>query len=123
MTENTNTPAATTGPKLKRAPSPAQARAGMQGIINLALIILTIRDIRRRRDDEINGNRKLWMLAAFAPPVGPIAYFIFGRKRGAQSGRTNKTTITQVSRPHSGQAERLRSRNNLSVDWPAVSWG
>jgi hypothetical protein len=26
------------------------------------------------------------MLAAFAPPVGPILYFLFGRKRGAPAG-------------------------------------
>ena len=82
MIEITNAPAVTTAPKLVRTPSPAQARAGVQGIINLVLIILTIRDIRRRSDDEIKGNRKLWMLAAFAAPVGPIAYFVFGRKRG-----------------------------------------
>ena len=60
-------------------------RAGMgmaQGIINLLLIIWAVRDLRRRPDSEINGNKKLWMLAAFAPPFGPIAYFLFGRKRG-----------------------------------------
>ena len=84
MIEITNNPPATTAPLPKRAPSPAQARAGMQGLINLALMIWMIWDIRHRSDDEINGKRKLWMLAAFAPPIGPIAYFIFGRKRGAQ---------------------------------------
>ncbi len=71
-------------PKPRRAPSPAQARAGLQGLINLALMIWTIWDIRHRSDDEINGKRKLWMMAAFAPPIGPIAYFILGRKRGVQ---------------------------------------
>ncbi len=84
MTEITDIPSAATAPRPKRAPSPAQARAGVQGIINLALMIWTIWDIRHRSDDEINGKRKLWMMAAFAPPIGPIAYFIFGRKRGAQ---------------------------------------
>jgi hypothetical protein len=39
-----------------------------QGIINLLLIIWAVRDLRRRSDSEINGNKKLWMLAAFAPP-------------------------------------------------------
>ena len=84
MTENTNIAAVTTMSKPKRAPSPAQARAGVQGLINLVLMIWTIWDIRHRSDDEINGRRKLWMLAAFAPPIGPIVYFIFGRKRGVQ---------------------------------------
>ena len=85
MNENIPITPAPAAPKLRRTPSRAQARAGGQGIINLinlVLVILTVRDIRRRRDDEINGKRKWWMLAAFAPPIGPIAYFVFGRKRG-----------------------------------------
>ena len=81
MLETTDIPSATTAPRMKRNPSPAQAAAIGRGLINLTLMILTIRDIRRRSDDEINGKRKLWLLAAFAPPIGPIAYFIFGRKR------------------------------------------
>ena len=44
----------------------------------------------------------------------------WGRKRGAQSGRTSKTTITQVNRRHSGQADR-EAAIIFSVDWPAVS--
>ena len=59
-------------------------QAGMQGLINLALMIWTIWDIRHRSDEEINGKRKLWYFAAFAPPISPIAYFIFGRKRVVQ---------------------------------------
>jgi hypothetical protein len=53
-----------------------------QGLINLLLIMWAVRDLRRRSATEINGNKKVWMLAAFAPPVGPIVYFLFGRKRG-----------------------------------------
>ncbi len=85
MIETINTLPATTAPKQRRASSPAQAGAIGRGLINLTLMILTIRDIRQRSDDEINGRRKLWMLAAFTPPIGPIAYFIFGRKRGTQT--------------------------------------
>ena len=44
----------------------------------------------------------------------------WGRKRGAQSGRTSKTTITQVNRRPSGQADR-EAAIIFSVDWPAVS--
>ena len=85
MIEIDNTPTAVTKPQIKRKPAAAQARAGMQGLINLALMIWMIWDIRHRSDEEINGKRKLWMLAAFAPPIGPIAYFIFGRKRQPQT--------------------------------------
>jgi hypothetical protein len=85
MIEITPTTPAATAAKQRQASSFAPARALGQGIVNLALVILAVRDIRRRRADEINGNRKIWRLAAFAPPVGPIAYFLFGRKRGAQT--------------------------------------
>ena len=81
MIDITDVPSAVTAPQPERKSSAAQARAGMQGLINLALMIWMIWDIRHRSDEEINGKRKLWLLAAFAPPIGPIAYFIFGRKR------------------------------------------
>jgi len=42
------------------------------------------------------------------------------RKRGEQSGRTSKTTTTQVSRRPSGQPDR-EAAIIFSVDWPAVS--
>lgn len=71
-------------PKPHRTQSPAQARAAIQGLINLILVIMTVRDIRRRSDAELNGSRKRWMLAAFAPPLGPIAYLVFGRKSNPQ---------------------------------------
>ena len=44
----------------------------------------------------------------------------WGRKRGEQSGRTSKTTTTQVNRLHSGHADR-EAAIIFSVDWPAVS--
>jgi len=72
-------------PKSHRTQSPAQARAVAQGLINLVLVIMTVRDIRKRSDAELNGSRKRWMLAAFAPPLGPIAYLVFGRKHTSQT--------------------------------------
>ena len=85
MNETTHNTPATKAPKRWKGSSPAmKAPAVAQRMIQLALMIWAVRDIRRRRDDEINGNRKVWTLAAFAPPIGPIAYFLFGRKRNAQ---------------------------------------
>lgn len=81
MIDITDIPSAVTAPQPRRKSSAAQARAGMQGLINLVLLIWMIRDLRHRSDEQINGQRKLWYLAAFAPPIGPIAYFIWGRKR------------------------------------------
>ena len=48
----------------------------------------------------------------------------WGRKRGAQSGLTSKTTITQVNRGPSSQAFTVTPKfYYLSVDWPAVLAG
>ncbi len=57
------------------------ARGIVQGVANLLLIMWAVRDLRQRPDSELNGQKKFWWMAAFAPPIGPIAYFIFGRKR------------------------------------------
>ena len=85
MNETTHhMPAAKAPKRWKRSSPTMKAPAVAQRMIQLALMIWAVRDIRRRRDDEINGNRKVWTLAAFAPPIGPITYFLFGRKRNTQ---------------------------------------
>ena len=81
---NTNSPATKAPWHQKDTPAAKNASALVRGIFNLALLIWAVRDIRRRSADEIKGNRKFWMMAAFAPPIGPIAYFLFGRKRNTQ---------------------------------------
>jgi hypothetical protein len=95
MTEITESKSATTPHKHRRASAARQARMGVQGLINLVLTILTVRDIRKRSDDEIKGNRKLWMLAAFAPPIGPIAYLVFGRKPGTHTVEDQPEILAQ----------------------------
>ena len=98
MTEITKDTSAKKARKSRRASSRAQARAigqGLQGLVNLVLVILTVRDIRKRSDDEINGNRKRWLLAAFAPPIGPIAYIIFGRKPGTYAVEDQPEILAQ----------------------------
>jgi hypothetical protein len=94
MTETTLKAPATNKPQRWQNLSPATktritVQGVAQGIINLLLIIWAVRDLRRRSDGEINGNKKIWMLAAFAPPIGPIVYFLFGRKRGVSLGGTH----------------------------------
>jgi hypothetical protein len=66
-------------------------------------MIWTIWDIRHRSDEEINGKRRWWMMAAFAPPIGPIAYFIFGRKRGVQKD----STLSSADAAHQADATPL----------------
>ena len=51
------------------------------GIVQITLLVAALIDIRRRPADAINGSKLLWTALAFVNFVGPIAYFIFGRKR------------------------------------------
>ena len=82
-----------TNRRKKKAPS---APGIIQAIVNLALITLAVRDIRRRDAAGIRGNRKFWLVAACAPPFGPIAYFVFGRKRGAPTIEVQPETTAQL---------------------------
>jgi hypothetical protein len=75
--------------------TPAALRI-FQGMINMALTIWAVRDIRQRRDDELSKSRKVWMLAAFAPPFGPMAYFVFGRKRDVQAVEVQPVMANEV---------------------------
>jgi phospholipase D-like protein len=51
------------------------------GTVQLALFAAALRDLRRRPARKVNGDKRLWVAACFVNFVGPIAYFIFGRKR------------------------------------------
>jgi hypothetical protein len=51
------------------------------GVAQLGLLVAALSDIYRRPQEEIRGNKRLWVAAAFVNFVGPISYFLFGRKR------------------------------------------
>jgi hypothetical protein len=52
-----------------------------QGVIQFALLIWTLWDLRHRSADKIKGSKRFWTLFAFVQPIGPISYLLFGRKR------------------------------------------
>lgn len=51
------------------------------GTLQLVLLAAALWDIQQRSADEINGSKQLWRAAAFVNFIGPLAYFMFGRKR------------------------------------------
>jgi hypothetical protein len=51
------------------------------GILQLLLLSASLWDIRQRSADEINGSKQIWTAAVFVNFIGPIAYFLLGRKR------------------------------------------
>jgi hypothetical protein len=62
--------------------SPTQQKATVgAGIVQVGLCIAALADIRRRPAEEINGKKPMWVALAFVNTLGPLAYFIFGRKR------------------------------------------
>jgi hypothetical protein len=55
----------------------------LRGIVQFALLAAALADIYRRPAVEIRGSKWLWSAVAFVNfiGIGPIAYFLFGRKR------------------------------------------
>ena len=43
-------------------------------------------DLRRRADAELNGSKRVWALVSFVNFLGPIAYFLAGRRRTISAG-------------------------------------
>lgn len=53
------------------------------GVVELVLLVAALVDLRRRPAEQIRGSKRVWTLVAFVNYVGPITYFIVGRKRVA----------------------------------------
>ncbi len=52
----------------------------LAGTVQLGLVAAALVDIYRRPTEEIRGAKRLWTAAAFINYIGPISYFLFGRK-------------------------------------------
>jgi len=50
-------------------------------IIQVGLLAAALWDIDHRPAAGIKGSKKAWTAASFVNFIGPIAYFVFGRKR------------------------------------------
>ncbi|HEY1154948.1 MAG TPA: PLD nuclease N-terminal domain-containing protein [Arthrobacter sp.] len=50
-------------------------------IMQVSLLVAAQRDISRRPAELINGPKAAWRAASFVNFIGPMGYFIFGRKR------------------------------------------
>jgi hypothetical protein len=54
----------------------------LSGALQLMLLGAALADIYRRPREKIRGNNKvLWTLVSFVNFVGPLSYFLFGRKQ------------------------------------------
>jgi hypothetical protein len=51
------------------------------GIAQVSLMIAAQRDISKRPAEQINGPKAAWRMAAMINFIGPMGYFVLGRKR------------------------------------------
>lgn len=50
------------------------------GSVQLGLLAAALVDIIRRPQEQIRGNKWLWVGVSFISFIGPITYFLFGRQ-------------------------------------------
>jgi hypothetical protein len=52
------------------------------GLVETALKVAMLLDLRRRTDTQVRGSRRLWALSALTNSAGiiPLAYFLVGRR-------------------------------------------
>lgn len=50
-------------------------------VIQLALLIGALTDLRRRAPEQVRGPKPLWAALSFVNFVGPLTYFACGRRR------------------------------------------
>ena len=63
---------------LSRTQQRAVVAAGAAEVVTTTA---ALRDLARRPAREVRGRKALWVLAFVVQPVGPIAYFLTGRRR------------------------------------------
>lgn len=50
------------------------------GALEAAMTVAALRDLSRRPDSRVRGSKRLWSLGVMVQPVGPVAYFLLGRR-------------------------------------------
>jgi hypothetical protein len=55
------------------------------GVVEVVLLAATLFDLRRRPAEQIRGPKWMWKALAFVNIVGPVSYFLVGRRREAAS--------------------------------------
>ena len=61
--------------------TPQRAGVTGAGVVQVALLVAALVDLRRRPADQIKGSKAVWVGVSFVNFVGPLAYFAFGRRR------------------------------------------
>ncbi|HLS02394.1 MAG TPA: PLD nuclease N-terminal domain-containing protein [Beutenbergiaceae bacterium] len=52
----------------------------LAGVVQIVLLIAALRDVRRRPSSLVRGPKGVWVGVSFINFIGPVSYFLFGRK-------------------------------------------
>ena len=62
--------------------SPRQRAGGIvSAVIQLVLAAIAWTDLARRPAEDVNGPKPMWAAVILVNFVGPLSYFVFGRRR------------------------------------------
>jgi hypothetical protein len=50
------------------------------GLAELIVTTIALRDLVRRPAEDVRGWKPLWLLTFLVQPVGPVTYFLVGRR-------------------------------------------
>lgn len=51
------------------------------GTVQVALAVAAYRDLARRDQAQVRGSKLFWVFALLVNWIGPISYFVYGRRR------------------------------------------
>ena len=54
------------------------------GAVQAALLAAALRDVIRRPAGELTAPKPVWMAVCFVNFLGPVAYFVIGRRRSTR---------------------------------------
>lgn len=52
-------------------------------VVQYALLGAALIDLKFRSPDRVRGSKRVWAAVSMINFVGPLAYFVWGRKRGS----------------------------------------
>jgi hypothetical protein len=58
-----------------------QAAIALGAVAELIVTAMAVRDVVRRPTAQVRGSKSLWVLSFVVQPVGPVTYFLVGRRR------------------------------------------
>jgi hypothetical protein len=65
----------------KELNSGQKAKGALMIGIQLGLQAVALKDLKSRSAAEVNGPKAAWVAGTFVNFLGPIAYFLFGRRK------------------------------------------